>query len=186
MKKLNSKGYSLVEMMMVLLISTIAGYILFTTTRVANDQNETREARMFLQENIRDGFYKMVQEIRQTAPSRVTIYTSNGATTTSGPTIQFQVPNPSYFTTGTSYDLDWNNAHTIRYALGGTNNTQIIRTNVTSNTTTIVANNISSVTFTGNSATPDYVTITMTAQKTMTSGRSIQTPLYATAELRNS
>lgn len=181
--KLGQRGFSLLEMLMVVSLTTLAGYALFVSTKTAGDQNDTREARMQVQDSLREGIYKMVQELRQTGPTKISF---SGGSSTSGTSISFSMPNPDSLTTGTGYAMNWTSAHTITYAFDS-NNSRITRTDSTAGTAaTIVANNVSAVTFTGDSSSPTYITIAITGQKTMANNRVVQTPLTAVAEVRNS
>ena len=178
MKKfLNISGFSLMELIFALSLSTMIGYVIFMSARAGDEQSNSREARMTLHDNAREGLYKMVQEIRQSAPSRITIPMD-------GTSISFQVPNPGSLV-NEDYTLNWNSSQTIQYSLVAD---QIIRTNTTTGTTAVVANNVTSITFTGDSAQPNRVTIALNVQKTLTNGRLMPaTPLAMTgqAEIRN-
>lgn len=173
-------GFTMLEMAIVVALFMVAGYVLFATTRAGNEQNNAREIRMTLQDNAREGLYKMVQEIRQSAPSRITIASSGGE-------IQFSVPDPSDLTNA-DYTVNWTSAHTIRYYLGGLNNSKLMRQDLTTNLQAVMASDITAVSFTGNAAQPTVVTITLSAQKVTPEGRTIpSTPLQlsAEAEVRN-
>ena len=176
----NERGFTLMEMMVAVGLSTMVGMVLFTSVRYGNEQVDTREARMTMQDNAREGMYKMLQELRQSGPSKITVGTGY---------IQFQIPDPSSLVT-TSYAVNWTNAHTIKYSVGGTNNTQLIRQDVTSNKTAVVANNITGLTFSGSpSSAPTVVTATMSIQKTLSNGRVMPIQamtLTSQAEIRNS
>ena len=180
MKKISTsqKGFTLLEAVFVMALTAMVGAVVFGITRAGNQQNNARETRMTLQDNAREGLYKMVQEIRQSGPTKITL----GAGT-----IQFSVPDPSSLTTGTGYALNWAGAHTIKYSVGGTNGTQILRLDMTTNKTAVIANDVTSAAFTGNGGLT-VITVTLNVQHTTPEGRQIPaTPLslVAQAEVRN-
>ncbi len=165
MKTGNQKGFTLTEMMASLGISTIIVYSIFTVIRVTGDQIDTTGLKMTIQSSARDGLYRMTQEIRESAPSKITVGTG-------GTSVTFYVPKPTAPVTS-SYDIDWTNAYQIKYALGGTGNKQIIRTNLTTNQTTVVANDVTALTFTGNTSQPTDVTVAMSVQRALVNGRNV-------------
>ena len=176
--KLDQKGFSLVEVMFAVALSTMIGYVIFMAARTGDQQMDSREGRMTLQDNAREGLHKMIQELRQSAPSKTSI--AGGAMT--GSTIQFQVPDSSNLVNA-DYSLNWTAAKTIRYSLL---NNQLLRTNVATNTTAVLANNVTAITFTGDTAAPNKVTIALSVQKTLTNGRTTPTlTLTGQAEIRN-
>src|SRR5262245_39117742 len=126
--------FSLVEMMMALAISLVVAAALFMAIRTGNDQLETSDLKMTIQDSAREGLYKMIQEIRESSPSRITVGTS---------TITFNVPDPNSPVNVSTYAVNWP-GHTINYARGGTGN-QIIRTNSTTGTTTVIANDVTAL-----------------------------------------
>lgn len=171
-------GFTIAEMMIVVALSSIITFGAFAILRVGTEQSQLSQTKMTLQDGAREALYKMVQEIRQSAPSRVTI----GA---GGNSIQFQVPNPTSLVNA-AYDLNWTSAHTIQYTLSAG---QLQRTDTTTNQTSVMANDITAIQFAGNIPQPTLVTITISAQRTLISGRQIPaTPLQMTAqaEVRNS
>lgn len=184
------KGFSLVELMFVVAIFTIIGAALFAVLRASEEQTRVVDLKMTIQESAREGLDKMSQEIRQTAPNQITIGASND-------TIQFLIPDPNAANPlDASFYIDWNNAHTIQYALAtaadialGFQANQLIRTDVTGgNAKTVMANDVQSVTFSGNSDL-NVITITLSVQRTLLNGRVIPpTPLDVTVQtaVRNS
>jgi type II secretory pathway component PulJ len=172
------EGFTIAEMMIVVALSSIITFGAFAILRVGTEQSQLSQTKMTLQDGAREALYKMVQEIRQSAPSRVTI----GA---GGNSLQFQAPNPTSLVNAT-YDLNWTSAHTIQYTLSAG---QLQRTDTTTNQTSVMANDITAIQFAGNIPQPTLVTITISAQRTLISGRQIPaTPLQMTAqaEVRNS
>lgn len=180
MKKImnSEKGFSLVELMIGLVMASIIAYATFSILRASNEQTQSADVKMAVQDSAREGLYKMLQELRLSAPNQVTV---------SANTIQFKVPNPAA-PLGADYKVDWTNAHTITYSLGGANNRQIIRANLTTLETRVVANDVTSLSFSGDATPPRVVTITMSVQKSMLNARQMTaTPLQliGKAELKN-
>ncbi|MBN1688747.1 MAG: prepilin-type N-terminal cleavage/methylation domain-containing protein [Candidatus Omnitrophica bacterium] len=173
------KGFTLIEMMIVVAICTVIAGGIFLALQAGQTQTGVADLKMMLQDSAREAIYKMVQEIRQSAPSKITI----GA---GGNSIQFEFPDPTAPVDG-SYNIDWDSAHTLTYALGGTGS-QIIRTDSDAGTTQILANDVVDIDFTGNSGQPTLVTITVSVQRTFTNGRVVpDSPLavLGQAEVRN-
>lgn len=172
------QGMTLSELMMSVAVSVIITYVVFTAIRVMTDQNNTSGLKMAIQTSAREVLYKMLMEIRESSPSRITI--------TGGDTIQFQIPNQTTPVTS-GYAVNWGD--TIRYARGGTNNRQIIRTNVTTSTTSVIGNDVTSMAVTGNTTPPTKITITINVQRSLLNGRAIPSspiPLTGQARVRNS
>jgi len=186
------RGFTLVEMMIVVGISSMLMGAMYVATHIAYvEQNQAIDTEMTVREQARDGIYQMVQDIRQSATGQVTITSGGGAIET----IQFRVPKvkiPGEAPTSTSqglrdYTVDWGSSDLIRYAVGGANNRQIIRTNTATGQTRVLANDVVSLDY-NNAADPDIVELTMQVQRQTASGRAVPAnPLQITgkAELRN-
>lgn len=174
----DEKGFSLVELMISLVMSAIIAYAIFAILRTSNEQTQSADVKMAIQDSAREGLYKMLQELRLSSPDQTTVSTNS---------IQFKIPNPDA-PLGSDYKVDWTNAHSITYSLGGTNNKQIIRTNKTTGQMQVVANDVASLSFTGDATPPRVVTVTMTVQRAMVNSRQMTaTPLQliGKAELKN-
>jgi prepilin-type N-terminal cleavage/methylation domain-containing protein len=174
-----SLGFTLIEMMITVGISSMIAYAMFAVMRSGQEQSNTSQMRMTIYDSAREGLYKMIQELRLTAPDRVDI-TNNGGR------IQFDVPNPAS-PINADYTINWDGATQVTYTLGGANNTQILRT-TTNGQSTVIANDVTAINFTGNAAEPSLVTVTISVQRTMTNNRVIPAnPLQVTgqAEIRN-
>ncbi|MSR77636.1 MAG: prepilin-type N-terminal cleavage/methylation domain-containing protein [Candidatus Omnitrophica bacterium] len=175
----NQKGYTLTEIMLVMGLIGMAGYMLFSATRAGNEGNSTREAKMGLQDGTREALYKMTQEIRQSSPTRITVGVGNTD-------IQFSIPDPSSLTTTSNYTLNWASAHTIKYAKVGT---QLLRTDMTTGKIAVLCSDVTSLSFVGNANPPTLLSIVVNVQHTTPEGRTIPTTplqLTAQAEVRNS
>lgn len=170
------RGYTLTELMTVFGLTTVIATSMFAVARTGQQQSNVAELRMTIQDNAREGMYKMVQELRKSAPEKVTI-NNNGSS------VEFYVADSSDPITDT-YEINWDGAHLIEYEIGGTNNNQLIRTNQTTGETTVLANYISSLSFSLSSA-DNVVSINMGVQKTTENNRTISLQLNSKAELRN-
>lgn len=158
----DQRGFSLLEMMLVIAISTMMAYAMFAVMRAGDNQIQMSEVKMTIQESAREGLYRMIQEIRMSAPARITMPTESE--------IEFEIPDADDRVTG-SYDVNWAGAHTIRYERGGASGNQIIRTNVTTGETSVIGNDVTALSFTGNGENPSIVTITVSTQKTLLNGQ---------------
>lgn len=179
--RIERKGFTVVELVIVMAVSSLIIIGLFSAFAIGNEQIQLGQTKMTLESSVKEALYKMSQEIRQSAPDQITIAEGNLS-------IQFLVPDPAALAEA-DYTVDWGNAHTIQYAIGGMDNNQIIRTDTTTNQTSVIANDITSLQFTGDAAQPEIVTITVSAQRTLISGHVVPvTPLELTAQakVRNS
>jgi len=186
----NQKGFSLVELMVAVMVSSFISYGIYMAMIIGSAQTQSTDIKMSIQDSAREGLYKMIQEIRQSSPDRITIGPG-------GTTLQFSVPDPvnSVILPGGAnpnnlpvYSTNWPAAHTIQYQLGGLNNRQLIRTDLTVGQVTVMANDVVGINFIGNSAAPTVVTVNLGVQRRLTNNRLIPgTPLQvqAQAEIRN-
>ena len=174
----NQKGFTLIELMFSVGISTMLAYAIFASMRVTSTSFETDSVRMTLQTSAREGLYRMVQEIRESSPGRTTI--------TGGNTLTFSIPNPTTPVTA-GYAINWGDQ--IQYAIGtGANSTKIIRTDLTTNVTTVMASDVTALSFTGNTVPPSRVTVSLSVQRSLTNGRNVPATamqLSGQAKLRN-
>jgi Tfp pilus assembly protein PilW len=153
---------------------------IFTILRVGSEQSDLSQTKMTLQESAREALNKMSQEIRQSAPDKVTL-PANGLS------IQLTIPDPATLV-DSGYGVNWAGAHTVQYARGGQGNRQILRTDQTSNQISVIANDVASLQFTGDATPPHVITITVGTQRTLASGRAVPAnplQLTAQAEIRN-
>lgn len=177
---LNQRGFSLLEMMLVIAISTVMMYVLFAALRAGDRQIQAAQVKMAIQESAREGLYRMIQEIRMSAPGRIDI--------TGEDTIEFEIPDEGDRVTE-GYQINWDSAQTVRYERGGDGGNQIIRTNVSTGEVSVIGNDITALEFEGNDASPEIVTITLSAQRETVDGRTVpEVPvqLSGQAEIRNS
>ena len=210
----NEKGFSLLELVTVVGISSMITYSIFIAMSTSNVQTQTSDLKMLIQDSAREGLYKMAQEIRQSAPARVSVTTPAAGYDV----IEFDIPNPnSPVNTDNSdavedYSTDWTTALKIQYARGGANCTRIVRTycsggacpesncpNAGTDTLTsdqkVIANDVQSLSF-DNTTLTNTVIINMGTQRTLyangqrnlmvdSSGQSAPLVMTAKAEMRN-
>lgn len=188
------KGFTITEVMIAAAISTIIIFGAFTILRVSSDQLTVIHTKMNLEENSREALFKMAQEIRQTSNNKITnnfgAANANGVQQTS--TLSFIVPVPAPNAASlvdVNFDPKW--ANSIQYSLDQ-NEHQILRTSteLVTNATAqgVLANGITSLVFSRKAATPEFITITVNAQQTLSDGRQIpETPMEMTmqAQARN-
>src|SRR5512140_2527531 len=92
MKKMR-EGFTLIEIMIVVAISTVILFGVFGILKVSNEQLETIHGKMSLEESPREALFKMAQEIRQTAYHKILNFGTGNSL--NGNTINFRVPVPS-------------------------------------------------------------------------------------------
>ena len=182
----DQRGFTMLEMMVVVGISTMIAYAMFLAMRTGDRQLEVAELKMNIQDSAREGLYKMVQEVRMSAPNRITM----GAGCT---TLTFNIPDPNNPVNPLTYEVNWP-GHQISYAL---TNGQIIRNNVTLGSSTVLANDVTAISFTtdttspftcSTTAAPELITVVMSVQRALKNGRLVPATalqLAGQARIRN-
>jgi len=179
MKINNQLGYSLIELMVAISVSSVITYATFTVMRAGNEQMYATNAKMTIQDGAREGLYKMTQEIRLSASNQVVIAED-------GKSIEFVVPDSAVLA-DENFEVDWTNAHTIRYELD-TENQQLLRiVDGDEDNPTILMNDITDVSFEGDADEPNVVSATVELERELASGHSVTENIDVTlnAELRN-
>lgn len=173
----NKKGFTLLEVLVAVGISTMITYAIFMAMRSGDAQVQTTDIKMTVQDSAREGLYKMLQEIRHSSSNP-----ANGNIVIAPNSIIFNIPNPAN-PVASDFTENWGNTHRIQYSIVGG---QLRRTNQTTGAMTVVANDITSITF---AQAGEVITATINAQRQLIDGRLVPaTPLQLTAqaELRNS
>lgn len=165
------KGFSLPELMVAAAIFSLLVLLTTMILRGGGDQVRLAETKMHLQESVRESLYRMGLEIRESSPSRVTI--SNG-----GAVLTFLIPQ----TVGNAGVITWSNP--ITYQIGGSGS-QLIRTDTGTGQTTVLANDIASVSFSTTGNPVGIIAMTVTAQRNTTNGRTLTETSSGEARLRN-
>lgn len=188
MRKENTqKGFTLTELMVVVGLSAMIALGMYVMMRKGDDQAKELETKMTIEDSAREGLYKLIQELRLSAEDQVT----PGA---GGNSITFFTAN-SASPVAADYTVNWS-ASSITYGLGGVDGKQLIRTDNSTGTTKVIANDVTSISFTGGEVDPDsdadtdpdYLTITLNVQRQASDGRNVpDTPLAVTGkvDLRN-
>ncbi len=176
--------------MMVVGISAMIAYAMFAAMRVGDTHAEASDTMIVIQDSAREGLYKMVQELRGSAPDRIAI----GAGCNS---ITFNVPDPNNPVDLTTYEVLWP-GHQITYTRNAAG--QIIRTNATTGQTTVMANNVTAVMFTADTSSPltcntgvagniSTVSVETSVQRALKNGRLVPATalqISGQARIRNS
>ena len=172
----NKNGFSLVEIMVSSLLASLILGAMFATIRNYDASGDMFYSKINMEEQGMKAIQKMEWELRQTAPSRITLGSS-------GASITFSVPSETSPTVASTYAVDWTNAHTVTYSVSGT---QLIRTDAgatTDTTTRKLCNFVSSVVF----AVPSsgVVTTTLNLSQTLKNTRTITHTLTSRTQVRN-
>jgi len=70
---IDQQGFNFVELMVVIAISSIIFGTMFIAYRTGDEQVQTANVKMTIQDNAREGLYKMVQEVRLSASNRLQV-----------------------------------------------------------------------------------------------------------------
>lgn len=171
MKRKSEKGMTLVELLVAAFVFSLVMGLTALTLRGGQEQARYTETRMHLDESLRQALYQMNLDLREAAPSRTTL--GNG-----GASLTIQTP----AAVSNSGNITWSNA--LTFQVGG-NGRQLVKTDAGTGQTTVLANDIQSVTFTaaGNPmATIQYV---LTARRALWNGRNLSASSTGEARLRN-
>jgi prepilin-type N-terminal cleavage/methylation domain-containing protein len=175
----NERGFTLVELMVGVTISSIITYSVFTVMRTSQEQIYATDVKMAIQETGREGLYKMTQELRLSAPNRVTIAGD-------GQSIEFQVPSHSA-PVSSDYEANWDDAHTVSYQLDAANKQLIRIMDGDAANAVVLMNDVTDVDFEGDATEPSVVSVTVDLERALGDGRAITENIDVTlnAELRN-
>lgn len=171
--KLNRKGISLIEVMIMMTITAImmmaSGIVTFRSIQNWQDSHTI----ITVHDDMVNGLRQMVREIREAgaaSPSGIIV---------SGPgsdTINFEIP----ATMNESGPLTW---ETISYTLGGDDGKQLIRTDNSGSRT--FSTNMADLTFDYDPAVPKVVGIALVGERESQNGRLITRQLSSQVTVRN-
>ena len=161
MRPKKNKGMTLTETMIALFIFSIILAAIFSALAVARTSWKSGGSQVTVQQEARKGLNSMIKELRQAGLSSIAGVPADGVNYTY---ITFQIP-VSITAGGTTWSTN------IQYAVGGLNNTQLIRTQ--DGTQRVLANNLSSLTFSRSVAEPDVINISIAVQKDTFPGISV-------------
>lgn len=166
----NQKGFTLLEMMIVVVIASIMAYMIGSVFRSGSRQASAINTTMTVQEAAQRGISRMIEEIRETSPTRITVANNS---------LTFQIPT-AVDDTGA---ITWSG--NIQYSIGGLNNTQLLRLDGNGNVA-VIANDVLQAVFTANVVTaPTLITIRLDTQRQTVEGRPYIKTLTGQAEVRN-
>lgn len=172
-------GFTLVEIMVTLLISSLMFTALFIVLSSGRNSWYIGDAQVRLNEEMRKPLLTINKELRQSRPSEITGVPADDNFYTS---ITFKVPEDTD-NDGDVIDaagnVEW--SENITYALNANN--QIVRSAPSG--TSVLANNISSLQFRRPSGNPSAIQIYITANTTTVSGRNLQSNIMSSVNLRN-
>jgi len=171
------KGFTLVEILVVTIIFLILVFGIFAVMNVGRSAWLTGDVSVELRQEIIKAFMTMERELKETRPAQISL--SIGSSSAS---LTFKIPRDNNGD-GTVLDafgnIEWSGD--IKYALNVNN--QIIRT--TSNTTSILANDIIRLQFSRPTSPLNLLQIDITAQKTSATGRIFQDTGQIIIKMRN-
>jgi len=192
-------GFTLIELMVVALISLIILAVIFGVLSAGRQSWRTGSTQVELQQETRKAMDWMVKELRESGPAQANI-------TGGGSIITFQVPvdwEPDGDVVDNNGNIEWgaedNLGRSIQYLLGGLNNRQLLRKVLNGfpvgaqvGVDRILANNIRSdspppnaLNFGDPRGDLTVISIELTAQKDAISGRTMQSILNSQVTLRN-
>lgn len=158
-------GFTLIELMIVILIFSIILGAIFAVMTMGNKAWQSGNVQIEIQQETRKGMDSMLKELRQSNLGRITV-TAN--------TVTFQIPQ----SVNNSGNITW--CEDILYSLGGLNGEQLLRTQ--GEESRVLANNVQGLQF---SATKEEINITLVAEKETVSQHTLTATLSSSVTLRN-
>lgn len=174
MNVLNKNGTSLMEALVTVLIFVMIIGGVYASASVGESSWQTNSTKMELQQDLRKAMSWMKYELRQAGPSSIVDVPSDGVSQSD---ITFKIPS-----TVSGGSIVWE-TDTIRFLLGGAQNNQLQK--IKGGTTSILANDISTLSFTRYPAAPNVLEVSMLAQKETIKGIMISSNLNFKLQLRN-
>lgn len=163
-------GFTLLEAMVSVSIMSLITLLTLQAFHAGSRSWDVNYNQTRISGELRGGMERMTRELRNSTLTRILIPQSN--------MLQFQVP-ASISTSGSITWSGW-----MQYSLGGTNSEQLLRQDLTTNASTVLANKVTSLQFVSNS-NPATLAITMTVQDDTTYGTVIPGTLTSTVKFRN-
>lgn len=170
------KGFTLVELMIVMLIFSIILGAVFAVMNIGKTSWHLGDAQVEMQQEARKGMDWMTKELRQSGSSAIIGVPADGNFYS---TITFRVPDEDGI--DANGNIDWGNQ--ISYSLGGLNGQQLLRT--VGGESTVLANRVVNLQFGRQVATPNIVEITLQSQKTAIPGHLMSATLNSQIRFRN-
>lgn len=167
-------GFTLVEIMIVVVIFTLLIGTIFTVLATGKTSFQIGNVRIELQQDLRRGMDWITEELRQSGSSTISGVPANGSWYD---TITFRIP------VGVSGgNIVWETDE-IQYLLGGLNNRQLLRK--VDSDEKVLANNIISLEFSRQSLSSGIVEIALEAEKETVKGHLVEVDLDFKIKLRN-
>ena len=177
--KLDRRGLSVLDMIISMAIFVVIALFVFQSFDLGSKGLNITYTESRLQSETRKGFDYMMLELRNSNYDRVTVLQPN--------VLQFRTPTicPEGSRTCTIGDITWS-AGQIEYSLGGLNNQQLLRRDLTAGTSAAIVSGVTNLQFTknGNPET-ETLTINMTIGGTSIHGTPLQNALIGTVDFRN-
>lgn len=158
-------GWTLIELMVVIVILTVLSIAIFATYTAGVDTWNRRSVYATIQADARRALEGMTREIHQAS------FNSPYGINANGSSLEFEV---------LQSDSSWSH---IRYYLGGANGTTLMRNE--GGSVTVLANNILGLTFTWNSQDPRVIDINIQVAKADLLGQTAQVDIRSEAAMRN-
>lgn len=168
---MNRNGFSIAEVLISIAIFSIVSLAVFTTFQMSTNSWDVISTQSYLAAEARNAVEKMGKELRKSKLSNID--------TSQAGQLSFKLPTVNQSTGAISSWSSW-----IRYSRGGVGGNQLLRTDTSSGTTTVLANDVITLQFVANS-NPSTVTITLTTQDVTAKGTLVPVGLTSTVELRN-
>lgn len=165
-------GFTLLELMVVLLIVTVLGVALVATMSSGRTSWHEADTRISIQEELRRAIRQMIDDLSQSSVNKINISADNGNYSS----LSFNVSTGVNNATGA---IVWS-SDPITYSLSGG---QILR--VQGSDTRVLANNISALNFVRYANSTKIVRLNLTAQKTTPYGRLLNASMSAAVYMRN-
>jgi prepilin-type N-terminal cleavage/methylation domain-containing protein len=163
------RGLTLPEIMVSVFVFSLMILLTSTVLRGGQEQVTLTEARINLEESLRQSIERIGLEVREASPS----LTGIGA---NGESITFQIPTA----VSDAGDITWSNQ--ITYQVVGT---QLVRLDVGTDQSTVIANDVQSIVFEAAADPISTVVYTVNVQKTLTNGRVLTAASAGETRLRN-
>ncbi len=167
-------GFSFVEIMVVVLISSFMIAGLYTILGTGKSSWEINRDRLEVQQEIRKGMDWMRRDLRQAGVTTITNVPANGTWYT---TITFQTPSG----VNAAGVATWNPA--VTYSRGGTGNQQLLRT--VGGVSRIISQDINTLQFRRTAADPNVISISVQAQKNTPQHGLISITVTSQERMRN-
>lgn len=173
------KGFTLIEILVSSTIFLLLVAVGFQSMSSGREAWYTSSATVAARQEIMKAYLQMEKELKETRPTQINLTIGNNASS-----ISFKLPcdiNGDGTILDATGNIEWCANSTV-YSLNATSQ-QITRT--LSGTTTVLANNITSLQFFRPASTPTMLQINMTTQKRTPSSRTIQDAEQFTIKMRN-